>query len=74
MDRIFRGKRVEDIRLVEVVVGDRVVLLPLRTDWYRDPKRSDIGWACYLIYHLIPCISIFLSERGTSKSDKAPTL
>ena len=30
MDRIFRGKRVEDIRLVEVVVGDRVVLLPLK--------------------------------------------
>ena len=30
MDRIFRGKRVEDIRLVEVVVGERVVLLSLK--------------------------------------------
>ena len=30
MDRIFRGKRVEDIRLVEVVWGEHVVLLPLK--------------------------------------------
>ena len=30
MDRIFRGKRVEDIRLVEVVQDERVVLLPLK--------------------------------------------
>ena len=30
MNRIFRGKRVEDMRLVEVVVGERVVLLSLK--------------------------------------------
>ena len=30
MDRIFRGKRVEDIRLVEVIQGQRVVLLSLK--------------------------------------------
>lgn len=30
MERIFRGKRVEDVRLVEVARGVRVVLLPLK--------------------------------------------
>ena len=30
MDRIFRGKRVEDVRLVEVVGETRVLLLPLK--------------------------------------------
>ena len=30
MDRIFRGKYVEGVRLVEVVQGERVLLLPLK--------------------------------------------
>ena len=35
MDRIFRGKRVEDVRLVEVERGERVVLLPLKPSLHR---------------------------------------
>ena len=30
MERIFRGKRVDDMCLVEVTQGERVVLLPLK--------------------------------------------
>ena len=45
MDRVFRGKRVEDIRLVEVVVGGRVVLLPLKPS-IQIAEHSPEGFNC----------------------------
>lgn len=47
MDRIFRGKRVEDIRLVEVIQGERVVLLPLKPSLQiadRSPEGFNWGY------------------------------
>ena len=47
MDRTFRGKRVEDVRLVEVARGDRVVLLPLKPSLQiaeRSPEGFNWGY------------------------------
>ena len=45
MDRIFRGKRFEGVRLVEVVEGDCVLLLPLRPS-LQIAEHSPEGFYC----------------------------
>ena len=45
MERIFRGKRVEDIRLVEVAQGERVVLLSLKPSFQiAKPSPKEFNW------------------------------